>query len=383
MNSPYPSTGGAKGLEALRRGDAKAAFELLDAAVVSGDSNEHVLMGLAVVARSLSNYERCLSAIDRYLKQKPESLEANLIKADAFAALGKQRAATSFYMAALRLSPPPDQLPPELRKDVMRAKEACERAQSDFAEHFHARLKNIGLAEHAGRSRVEQAVDILTGRKQVFLQQPQKFYLPELPQIQFYDAYAQPWSKSIRDGAAAIKSELTALIAGDDVFEPYMTHNPIAPVSEDLSLNENQQWSSFHLYRDGHKVSANMARCPNTLEILSNAPIARIPGRSPNILFSRLAPGAHIPAHHGQMNVRLLCHLPLVVPKGCQLRVGNQIRDVVEGELMLFDDSIEHEARNTSSEDRIVLIFDIWRPELSEEERAQVCAIFEAIEALE
>jgi len=62
------------------------------------------------------------------------------------------------------------------------------------------------------------------------------------------------------------------------------------------------------------------------------------------------------------------------------LRVGNQTRDVVEGEMMIFDDSIEHEARNSSNQQRVVLIFDIWRPEITEQERTMLCSIFEKIE---
>ena len=45
------------------------------------------------------------------------------------------------------------------------------------------------------------------------------------------------------------------------------------------------------------------------------------------------------------------------------------------GKLLVFDDTVEHEAWNSGSEDRIVLIFDIWRPELSEAERREVSAL--------
>ena len=80
------------------------------------------------------------------------------------------------------------------------------------------------------------------------------------------------------------------------------------------------------------------------------------------------------------LNMRLICHLPLIVPQGCWLRVGNETRELREGELLIFDDSIEHEARNPTGELRIVLIFDIWRPELSQAERNGVSAIFDAID---
>jgi aspartyl/asparaginyl beta-hydroxylase (cupin superfamily) len=45
---------------------------------------------------------------------------------------------------------------------------------------------------------------------------------------------------------------------------------------------------------------------------------------------------------------------------------------------MIFDDTIEHEAWNDGNEDRVVLIFDIWRPELSEREREELKALLHA-----
>ena len=38
----------------------------------------------------------------------------------------------------------------------------------------------------------------------------------------------------------------------------------------------------------------------------------------------------------------------------------------------MFDDTIEHEAWNDSDELRVVLIFDVWAPELSAVERDAV-----------
>jgi aspartyl/asparaginyl beta-hydroxylase (cupin superfamily) len=94
-----------------------------------------------------------------------------------------------------------------------------------------------------------------------------------------------------------------------------------------------------------------------------------------------MRPGAHIPAHNGLVNTRLICHLPLIVPEGCSFRVGNETRPWVEGEAWLFDDTIEHEAWNRSAHTRVILLFDVWRPELSNEERTLVSALFEAIDA--
>ena len=98
-------------------------------------------------------------------------------------------------------------------------------------------------------------------------------------------------------------------------------------------------------------------------------------------IISVLKPGTHIPPHTGMLNTRLICHIPLIVEEGCRLRVGAETRDVVAGKAMIFDDSIEHEAWNNSDQTRAVLLFEIWRPELSGQERTALTAMYEAIGA--
>jgi aspartyl/asparaginyl beta-hydroxylase (cupin superfamily) len=60
--------------------------------------------------------------------------------------------------------------------------------------------------------------------------------------------------------------------------------------------------------------------------------------------------------------------------------VGNDVREWIEGKAWAFDDTIEHEAWNDSDRTRVILLFDVWRPELTEEERALVISLFEAID---
>jgi aspartyl/asparaginyl beta-hydroxylase (cupin superfamily) len=86
-------------------------------------------------------------------------------------------------------------------------------------------------------------------------------------------------------------------------------------------------------------------------------------------MFSILQPHTHIPAHNGVANFRLLCHLPLIVPEGCRFRVGSRHLSWRLGEAFVFDDTIEHEAWNDGDQMRTVMIFDIWHPQLTADER--------------
>src|SRR3982751_2128183 len=57
--------------------------------------------------------------------------------------------------------------------------------------------------------------------------------------------------------------------------------------------------------------------------------------------------------------------------------------DRPQGRLLIFDDSIEHEARNPEGQLRTILIFDVWRPELSDTERQAISAIFHSIDSFQ
>jgi aspartate beta-hydroxylase len=177
-----------------------------------------------------------------------------------------------------------------------------------------------------------------------------------------------------------IRGELLALIDAGADFPPYVEAEQDRPRQDFHGMLGDLSWGALYLWKDGALVEENAARCPRTVDALAGAPMSRIGTRTPSVLFSLLRPGAHIPPHHGMLNSRLICHLPLVVPPGCWLRVGNETRIWEEGKLLIFDDSIEHEAKTGSDRLRVILLFDIWRPELSDAERSGVSAIFEAID---
>jgi aspartyl/asparaginyl beta-hydroxylase (cupin superfamily) len=163
-------------------------------------------------------------------------------------------------------------------------------------------------------------------------------------------------------------------------FSPYITLDANSPYSGFAGMANKPDWSSFYLYKDGMRVAENVARCPKTLEALERVPLCVMPGRGPSALFSWLLPGARIPPHCGIMNTTLICHLPLIVPGNCGFRVGAETREWRFGQGWAFDDTFEHEAWNRSRELRVILIFDIWRPDITVEERELICAMWSAVD---
>ena len=308
----------------------------------------------------------------------PNAVATLLDQGDRHAAGRDVKAATSFYQAALKAAGQSGVADAALHARLGGAA-AYVRQQ---AEAYKAALKQVierRPADPERSDRLRHAVEILTGDRELFLQGPSILYYPYLAQRQFFEREDFEWVAALEAQTPAIKAELEALLEDGADFQPYVEDEPDRPRREFHGLHGDPSWTALYLWRHGRPVEEIAARCPRTMAALANVPMSRISGQTPSVLFSRLTPGAHIPPHRGMLNCRLIGHLPLIVPDGCTLRVGNETRPWEEGKLLIFDDSFEHEARNPSAETRIVLLFDIWRPELDDGEKRGISDIFDTI----
>jgi aspartyl/asparaginyl beta-hydroxylase (cupin superfamily) len=365
---------------ALRRGDAKAARSSFERAIAGGGNDAALFVGLAYACRGMGDSGDTLAAAERALQLEPHNLRALMIKGDHFAAAGDERSASSFYLTALRMVPDPAALSPELRAELARAQAACDKYATELEAELKARIGDEALARPSSR-RFAESLDVLLGKKSIYVQQPVYYYFPGLPAIAFHEREQFPFLDSLEAATPAIRAELEEILRGGPAFRPYIESDPKRPHNEQQGLTDNPDWSALYLWKDGAVVAENASRCPATMRALEVVPLCRVPNRSPTVLFSQLRPGARIPPHTGMVNTRLIGHLPLIVPPACTFRVGNEVRDWTEGKAWVFDDTIEHEAWNRSSQTRVILLFDLWRPDIATDERALVSAMFEALDA--
>jgi aspartyl/asparaginyl beta-hydroxylase (cupin superfamily) len=368
-----------EGAEALRQGratEARARFERLAAA---GSVNALTWLLLAISCRSSRDPEAEEAALNRLLELEPYSVNGNVMKGDCRAAGGDESAAIYFYQAAVRNAVGVD-LPPEVAGEARRAEQALRELQDRAYARREALLTRRGMPPATWSNRLRHALDLAAGRRQLYLQQPTIFHYPELPHVQYFDPGEFSWVPAVEAAAASIRDELVELLKdGTDDFRAYIQADAESVrLDATKSLVDSKDWSALFLVENGAAVAKVVDRCPRTWEAIQRAPLLDIPGRGPTAMFSLLKAGARIAPHTGMFNTRLVCHLPLIVPPGCRFRVGNDVREWEEGRLMIFDDTIEHEAWNDSQEDRVVLIFDIWRPELSEREREELTALLSA-----
>ena len=332
--------------DAYRRGDVAAETAALDAAIRADRGNISALLAMAELKRRLAD----------------------------------DRAAGSYYRLALGSAAQARSVPPALHPGLQRAEQFLAETDRAFADHLLGQLRGAGIDAGNATPRVAEALRMLAGEQPLYLQQPNMFYCPGLAQRPFFERSDFDWVGAVEEATNAIRAELLAMIeSASDAFGPYVTAAPGRPPPNNPLLDKSD-WGAAWLWKDGAVADGMAALCPAALAALELVPQPVIPGRAPIALFSRLTPGTHIQPHHGMLNTRLICHLPLIVPDGCGLRVGAETRSWREGELLIFDDSFEHEAWNHGNSDRTILLFEIWRPDIDADEREQLTRIFSAID---
>jgi aspartate beta-hydroxylase len=234
----------------------------------------------------------------------------------------------------------------------------------------------------ASMSRVEKCLRVYLGEERAVYpdarQQPGFLYFPDLPASAYLDRGMFPWLGPLEAQAGAIREELLRLLPTAAGRERVFT-------SDDLERQNlhgsgaGPAWDGYYFYRHGVRRDENHAACPATSAAVDRLPLSKVRGHGPEVLFSVFSAGTHLLPHRGVTNTRVVGHLPLIVPGDCALNVGGESHVWQEGRIVVFDDTYEHEAWNRSSEPRVVLIFDVWNPHLTEVERAAVADIVEAI----
>lgn len=288
---------------------------------------------------------------------------------------GQMKVAALTYRDVLRIAPTAQYRPPVFKA----ALEHAEQMSAMYAEALEVNLMQAVGSLPGMSQKWREAVSIMSGRSKPYHSECNQLTVPRLPAQPFYRREMFPWVAEFEKYTDAIRSEMIAAMseAGAD-FTPYVQYNEGEPVNQWADLNHSRDWTAFHLWRGGTPVPENIERCPKTAEALRLADQVSMPGTCPNAMFSVLQPKAKIPPHNGETNARLVAHLPLVVPDKCLFRVGYDTRRWVEGEVMIFDDTIEHDAINDSEQIRVILLFDVWNPLISVEERQIVQKMAEA-----
>jgi aspartyl/asparaginyl beta-hydroxylase (cupin superfamily) len=368
------------GADALARSDARTAAEHFQVACQREPRERSHWINLAAAQRILRNAEGERAALEKALSLDQTDLLALIRIAELHERLGEQTPAAQRWTAVLSLSSTISDPSPEFAQIVRHAKQYVGERQRELADTIDRALTDeLAHASTRDQRRMRAAADAWLGRRRIYANHCEGLHYPFLPADEFFDAEHFPWLGELEAATKTIVAELKAILSDPEPgLTPYISLPAGVPVNKWTGLNQSLDWGAFHLWKEGERFDEACARAPSTAALVESLPICRIAGKAPNVFFSILKAGSHIPAHTGVTNVRSVVHLPLIVPEGCAFRVGGETRSWVEGRAFVFDDTIEHEAWNRSERDRAILIIDVWNPHLSEDERAMVCELYQA-----
>jgi beta-hydroxylase len=169
----------------------------------------------------------------------------------------------------------------------------------------------------------------------------------------FFDPSDFPFAKIMEENWEKIREEYIRTHNLEDIPN-------IQNIFKEMSLvTHGDNWKSYMLMLYSYNFTAHQDKCPETTRL-----IRQIPGVTA-AMFSILAPGKRILAHRGPYKGVLRYHLGVCIPQdptSCSMVVNGESRHWYEGKSLIFDDSLWHEAINTSGETRVVLFVDFIRP---------------------
>lgn len=176
---------------------------------------------------------------------------------------------------------------------------------------------------------------------------------PGLPSQPWYDAAAIPAAVALERAAPQIIAEFGQL-------------DPSAFVPEAEPIARSGSWDVFLLYERGRRHDERCRLFPTVTAILEQQRTIRT--LAGLVYFSRLAPHSRVAPHRGPTNMRVRAHLGIEIPPECGIRVGEVSTTWHTGTCIVFDDSFPHDVWNESDRERIVLVVDLWHPDLSDDE---------------
>lgn len=186
------------------------------------------------------------------------------------------------------------------------------------------------------------------------LQRPVSRFVKGLSAKPWYDTQDFPFIAKLEAGYEDIKAELL-----------YNLENRLEIFTgETENLHVGGEWTEVRLKSSGYGFTDHTQYFSKTIKHIQGC------GQDfTSIKFSAIQPGTHIRTHTGPSNERLRLHLTLIHDGGAKIRVGTGWHTWEEGKVIMFDDSWEHEVIHTGHNIRVVLIMDIWHPELPQDKR--------------
>lgn len=203
-------------------------------------------------------------------------------------------------------------------------------------------------------------------------------FVPGLPAKTFWDVETFEWVSKLKSKYKEIKKEFTQVTADMKRLEEEGNNIWASALTEDAS-SYGAGWRTLVLMNRGTWDPINVNLFPKTATAVRDCGVP-----AAEVFFASMQPQTNIKMHSDFTNFVLTSHLAIDIPDNgsnkCRLTVGDDTRQWINGEVMMFDTSIMHDAINESDKTRYILMIRMWHPLLTEVEQQALQFTFDCLE---
>ncbi|GAX17758.1 hypothetical protein FisN_24Hh175 [Fistulifera solaris] len=206
-------------------------------------------------------------------------------------------------------------------------------------------------------------------------------YVPGLTIQPFWNVDTVSWAQKLEAKYPIILKEFQKATANREQLQQQGNNIWTGALTEDAS-SYGVGWKTLVLMDRGVWDPVNVELFPKTAQAVRDAGVPAV-----EVFFASMEPHSRIQPHSDFTNFVLTSHLALDIPYSgtnqCRLTIADQTREWINGEVMLFDTSLMHDAVNDSDRTRYILMFRVWHPDLTDSERQALQFIYDCLNAPE
>lgn len=203
-------------------------------------------------------------------------------------------------------------------------------------------------------------------------------FVPGLSVTSFWDKSKFDWVKYLESNYAAIRKEFDA-VNGDMKDLKERGNNVWAGALTDDASSYGEGWKTLVLMNRGRWDPTNVEMFPKTSKIVHESGIP-----ATEVFFASMNGPSEIKQHTDFTNFVLTSHLAVDIPYSgenkCRITVGDETNQWLNGNVMVFDTSLLHDAVNESDKTRYILMFRVWHPDLTQAERDALQFTYDCLE---
>jgi hypothetical protein len=203
-------------------------------------------------------------------------------------------------------------------------------------------------------------------------------YVPGLAIKAFWNEEDFEWANYLQGKYAEILKEFQSAMSDRSKLEQQGNNIWAGALTDDAS-SYGIGWKTLVLMNRGRWDPVNAQLFPKTAKAIYKSGVP-----ATEIFFASMDGPSSIKMHSDFTNFVLTSHLALDIPYSgqnkCRLTVGDETRQWINGNVMVFDTSLLHDAVNESDKLRFILMMRIWHPDLTVTERAALQFTYDCLE---